>query len=372
MPGVANQTTPVAPPRREGALNGFSPSATGAIPRTPTKTTGLQTQSPSAMPGAPAPATPNGYYPAKYNNGAYRAPVTSSTAPTQTTVYGNLPTYGGYEAQVRAQYQPQIIDIQRSMAAGQLGHLTDMAGYQLSENSARANALLDQRGFDIQQQGLGLDRANNALARTDLGVDRDYLNQQRGFTTADHYLNASDINRDSDMNRVMTKSEYIGRGAQFTPMLAYKDRMREQSLANDLAGNDLSRDKSYAGLDRDMAKNNTDMQRNANSDAALDLTAQRIGVDRGKAAQMLNKTINELGLARYVSVESLMQMLSSGSAEEQAIAQQIYLEATGMHYDAMQTAAPGTPYNLPASTGAISATPKMGAGAPSHYQPPTW
>jgi len=361
MTGVADQTTPTSmtpPARREGALNGFRDTVASSLPRSPTKTNPLSTATPATMPGAPAPTAPGGYDPISYyNTGGYRPlPTPAPAAPSATRPLTSLPSYQSVYAQVQSQYAPNVIDLQRQMAQGQLGNLVDNSRMQLKENLVRANYGYEMQGLGVREQGMGIDRSNLNLQRADLNTDAGYLTRQRGFADTDHTLTAGNINRDSDANRVATKSEYIGRGAQFTPMLAYKDRVRGEQLQSDLAGNNLSRDRTMAGLDRDQAKLGNDLARNTNSMTALDLTAQTIGIDRNKLLTSLNDTIANLGLDRYVSAESLAQMLTSGDEQQQAIAQQIIMEATGMHYDMMQDPATAAQMN------ALDAPPSVPAG----------
>lgn len=209
--------------------------------------------------------------------------------------------------------------LQRYLINQQIASQTALNGAHGNLLNAQQNNLNQQYGFNEREIGLklanaGIDRNYIAAMRASVGQLKDLYGQQ----------NANEIqglNQHADVNRRDINSKATAAGAFLFPGRGQHIEDVNNDLANQTENANLSlRDKL---INLDMRHTNELDHRNAK----LDLIGQEVGLDRDKARAALDLGLANLGYDRYVDSNKLLDMLTSGKAQEQAIAQQIFERA---------------------------------------------
>lgn len=208
--------------------------------------------------------------------------------------------------------------LQRHLLAQGITSQTALNGAHGNLLNAQERNLNAQYGFtgregDLKLQGAAADRAYIDKSRLNIEQLRQLYGEQKANEIAG-------LNQRADVNRRDINSKATAAGAFLFPGRGQHINDVNNDLANATQNSELSfRDKL---LSLDNRGNELD-----NRNAKLDLVAQEVGLDRDKARAALDLGLANLGYDRYVDSNKLLDMLTSGKAQEQAIAQQIFERA---------------------------------------------
>jgi|GEM_PF-6447779 len=154
-------------------------------------------------------------------------------------------------------------------------------------------------------QSLGINRQTNATAgqqlglnREGLGVDRQYLDAQRGYTATDYANTTAGIQADLKTKQRGIGSDYTSRGAWFAPFHTADRNDAQGSADRSMVNAGLTRDRAVSGYDRDGSK--LDL-----ANRGIDLDYQNLGAQ----AQQIDLQAAELGISSNDYYNTLQQGL---------------------------------------------------------------
>lgn len=225
-------------------------------------------------------------------------------------------------------------ELQRYLLGQGITSQTALNGAHGNLLNAQERNLNAQYGFtgregDLKLAGAAADRAYIDKSRLNIDQLRQLYGEQKANEIAG-------LNQRADVNRRDINSKATEAGAFLFPGRGQHINDVNNDLANATQNSELSfRDKL---LSLDNRGNELD-----NRNAKLDLIGQEVGLDRDKARAALDFGLAQLGYDRFVDSNKLLDLLNSGKAEEQAIAQQI-MERGVKLYQQYKSGALGDPY----------------------------
>lgn len=198
---------------------------------------------------------------------------------------------------------------------------------------------------------------NLNATQTDLKSQYELLRKQYGFNDRDYNLTADAARKQNTATKFGIGSDATGRGAATSLAAQLGFQGADDQLQNQLGRADLTYSQTRAGLDRNWSATDTawtranndysaawqsaqhsidngynrmlqDKASNSDRIAALNDQASMYGVKADHLYNMYQQGIEKLNLDRYMTVDKLLDMMSSNNLDKLALAEQIARSAT--------------------------------------------
>lgn len=182
----------------------------------------------------------------------------------------------------------------------------EMLGQLGSQYGRRRTNLNREYGFDMRD--LGLNERDIGIDRGENQADRDLFNALKGTARESFDNDISQIRSKADQDRLLTDSEYIGRGAWFSPRRKTKQGWIDEGQEQAEKDRQIGFRESILNLDRKLTGTRA-------RDAKLDIMAERVGIDRERLKERLDFGLAQLGWDQYTNTNQLLDQLDGLDAQ---------------------------------------------------------
>jgi len=204
-----------------------------------------------------------------------------------------------------------MLGMQNNRIRGRIAPLNSL--YSRKDQNVRRMADLDLAGIGLKERGIGIDR--DAIT-----ADRSLIDILRG-TAREGFDNTRDqINQRHLDRRLDTNSEYLGRGAWFSPRRQSRLQSNDSERDTGIRGADISLRERLANLDRQSADTDFASRR-------LDILAEEFGLDRQRINEQMSMALHQLGYDRWMGVDQLMEAIDSNDFRRQELAFNVFKQA---------------------------------------------
>lgn len=180
------------------------------------------------------------------------------------------------------------------------GRIQDQLSQLGSQYGRRRTNLQREYGFDMRD--LGLNERDIGIDRGENQADRDLFNALKGTARESFDNDIAQIQSKADQDRLLTDSEYIGRGAWFSPRRQTKQGWIDEGQEQAEKDRQIGFRESILNLDRKLTGTRA-------RDAKLDIMAERVGIDRDRLKERLDFGLAQLGWDQYTNTNQLLDAL---------------------------------------------------------------
>lgn len=292
---------------------------------------------------------------------SYPSAPAAGTYSTQQWGGGMLPPLGGAPGPTpEQQSMQQGLDLATGLGAPQ------MAGLQQQQGQLQGQLGTTQAGYDLARQAAMNDAAVQT-AKINLGPQYDAIARQgnlrqiAGLDTADNiaFRMLGNQFQGLDLQKLQSwqgagraqwtnRSDATAKGA--VGSVGYNKRMTniQQDLANQLQGIEINRSQDTLQAQQGQNDRREQQAKLRDANAVLDVKAKEYGLDRQAVQTNLQNGLARLGIENNVSVNQILDMMSSNDINQRALGEQIFRQ--GMEYSNFFTTLPQN--TLPTNGGA--------------------